>query len=208
MKWYDPYGRLLMVIAIIAAAAIFAGCVEDENPVPTPTTTPSPDPTQAATLEAPTATPTLKPESTVGWTYNNPAQLGDMVLSTSKAFQLAAIKIERGPQVNAAVTEANMFNDPPHAGNEYMFVQIRFEYLEGDREYPLWRDDFKVYVNDVALESPHVVLPDDHPAIFQTDLMPGGKVERWLCFEVPVGEDVILAYDREMNYPVYYFEVA
>jgi hypothetical protein len=29
MKWYDPYDRLLIVIAIIAAAAIFAGCVEE-----------------------------------------------------------------------------------------------------------------------------------------------------------------------------------
>ncbi len=178
----------LIAIVAVVTAVMFAGCVEDETSVPTPKST-------------------LKPESTVGWTYNNPAPLGDTVLSTSKAFQLTAIKIERGPQVNRAVAEANEFNDPPHVGNEYMFVQIGFDYLEGDQEYPLWRDDFKVYVNDVALESPYVVLPDDHPAIFQTDIMPGGKVEKWLCFEVPVGEDVILAYDREMNYPVYYFEM-
>lgn len=64
MKWYDSYGRLLIVIAIIAAAAIFAGCVEDENPVPTPTPIPSPEPTQAATLEAPTATLTTAPAET------------------------------------------------------------------------------------------------------------------------------------------------
>lgn len=64
MKWYDSYGRLLMVIAIIAAAAIFAGCVEDEKPVPTPTPIPSPEPTQAVTLEAPTATLTTAPAET------------------------------------------------------------------------------------------------------------------------------------------------
>ena len=50
MKWYDPYGRLLRVIAIIAVVVMFAGCVEDETLVPTPTPTPS----QVATLE-PTA---------------------------------------------------------------------------------------------------------------------------------------------------------
>lgn len=31
MKWYDPYGRLLMVIAIIAAVVMFAGCVEETD---------------------------------------------------------------------------------------------------------------------------------------------------------------------------------
>ncbi|MEA3282502.1 MAG: LamG-like jellyroll fold domain-containing protein, partial [Euryarchaeota archaeon] len=60
MKWYAPYGRLLIVIAIIAVVVMFAGCVEDENPVSTPS--PAPTPTQAVTpTETPEPTATLSP---------------------------------------------------------------------------------------------------------------------------------------------------
>lgn len=61
MKWYDPYGRLLMVIAIIAAVVVFAGCVEEETQVPTPSPTVISISKTTPTPEAPTASVTVKP---------------------------------------------------------------------------------------------------------------------------------------------------
>nr|QNO52629.1 hypothetical protein MBLPMMNE_00036 [Methanosarcinales archaeon ANME-1 ERB6] len=52
--------NIMGLIAIVAtvAAVIFAGCVEEETPVPTPSPTATPLPKTTPTSEAPTATPT------------------------------------------------------------------------------------------------------------------------------------------------------
>ncbi|HJH28005.1 MAG TPA: hypothetical protein C5S37_14865 [Methanophagales archaeon] len=55
----------LIAIVAIVAAVIFAGCVEEETPVPTPSPTATPLPKTTPTPEAPTATPTSEPTATL-----------------------------------------------------------------------------------------------------------------------------------------------
>jgi hypothetical protein len=57
----------LVALVAIVAAVIFAGCVEEETPVPTPSPTATPLPKTTPTPEVPTATPT--PEPTVSNIY-------------------------------------------------------------------------------------------------------------------------------------------
>ena len=55
----------LIALVAIVAAVIFAGCVEEETPVPTPSPTTTPLPKTTPTPEAPTATPTSEPTATL-----------------------------------------------------------------------------------------------------------------------------------------------
>ena len=54
----------LIALVAIVAAVIFAGCVEEETPVPTPSPTATPLPKTTPTPEVPTATPTPEPTAT------------------------------------------------------------------------------------------------------------------------------------------------
>ena len=195
------FGYVVYAFAILFILGILSPSETPDAPPAAPTT-PAP--------EAPTATPTPlatpTPDEPELGSYENPVPLGEIFLSVTGALRITMLEVERGESVNNALKEANMFNDDPESGNEYMFVKIGFEYLEGDDEFHLSSIDFEAYANNVECEDPFVVMPDDRPEIQSVTLMPGGTVEKWKCFEVPSGARVTIAYNRLLA-PTYYFDV-
>jgi|LGVF01.1.fsa_nt_gb hypothetical protein len=204
------FGYVVYAFAILLLINIWSSSDTLDTPPATPTPEAS---TQAATSEAATATqtpePTAEPTSDqpkLG-SYENPVPVSEAFLSNTGALRITMLEVERGASVNNAIKEANMFNDDQDSGNEYMFVKIRFEYLEGDDEFHLSSSDFEAYANNVECEDPLVlVMPDDRPEMQSVTMMPGGTVEKWKCFEVPSGARVTIAYNRLLA-PAYYFDV-
>jgi hypothetical protein len=191
----------LKIVIIIICFIIFSMAVEtDTNPSTADTT-----PAATHTPEAPTPSATLD-EPELG-SYENPVLVGESFLSVTGALRITMLEVERGVSVNNAIKAANMFNDDPESGNEYMFVKIRFEYLKGDNEFHLLNSDFNAYANNVECEDPFVVMPDDRPEMQSVTMMQGGTVEKWKCFEVPIGAQVTIAYERLFAVPTYYFDV-
>ena len=156
----------------------------------------------ASTSKVTTSPPT--PTVNIG-TYENPAPLGEAFLSKTGTLRITLTEVERGNQVYAFIANENMFNDEPSPGNEYMVVKTKFEYLDGDRKFPLSGYDFKAYANDVECETPFLVMPDKYPEMGSIDLMPGGSVEKWNIYEVPKDEQVTIAYERLFVSAIYYF---
>ena len=200
--------RIFGYIVYAFAILLIIGILSPSDTPDTPPATPTPEAsTQAATSEAPE--PTAEPTSDqpkLG-SYENPVPVGEAFLSNTGALRITMLEVERGASVNNAITEANQFNDDPDSGNEYLFVKIRFEYLEGNDEFLLSSSDFEAYANNVECEDPFVlVMPDDRPEIQSVTMMPGGTVEKWKCFEVPSGAQVAIAYNRLLA-PTYYFDV-
>ena len=160
---------------------------------------------QAPTKSTPKVTTTTTPAVKIG-TYENPAPLGETFLSDTGALRIPVTEVERGNQVYAYIANENMFNSEPAPGNEYMAAKIRFEYLDGDRKFPLSGYDFKAYANDVECNTPFLVMPDRYSEMGMIDLMPGGAVEKWKVYEVPKGERVTIAYERLFVSSIYYFD--
>ncbi|KAF5411937.1 MAG: hypothetical protein C5S47_02625 [Candidatus Methanogasteraceae archaeon] len=196
------------------AILLIIGILSPSDTPDIPPATPTPETsTQTATSEVPTATqtpePTAEPTSDqpkLG-SYENPVPVSEAFLSNTGALRITMLEVGRGASVNNAIKEANMYNDDPDSGNEYVFVKIRFEYLEGNDEFLLSSSGFEAYANNVECEDPFgLVMPDDRPEIQSVTMMPGGTVEKWKCFEVPSGAQVTIAYNRLLA-PTYYFDV-
>ena len=157
--------------------------------------------TSAASTPKVTPAPIVK----IG-TYENPAPLGESFRSKTGTLRITVTEVERGNRVYAFIANENMFNSEPAPGNEYMAAKIRFEYLDGDRKFPLSGYDFKAYANDVECNTPFLVMPDRYSEMEMIDLMPGGAVEKWKVYEVPKGEQVTIAYERLFVSAIYYFD--
>jgi len=99
--------------------------------------------------------------------------------------RITLLQIVRGSEAWQLIYDANMFNDPPEAGFEYILAKVRFEYLTGptpDTAYdvsPVWFD--AISSDGKEYDTAYVVGPD--PSI-RTDLYPGASHEGWAAFQV------------------------
>jgi uncharacterized repeat protein (TIGR02543 family) len=99
--------------------------------------------------------------------------------------RITLLQIIRGSEAWQRIYEANMFNDPPEPGFEYILAKLRFEYLTGptpDTAYdvsPVWFDAVSSDGKEYDMAS--VIQPD--PSI-RTNLYPGASHEGWVSFHV------------------------
>jgi uncharacterized repeat protein (TIGR02543 family) len=99
--------------------------------------------------------------------------------------RITLLETIRGDAAWQLIYQANMFNDPPESGFEYILAKVRFEYLTGptpDTAYdvsPVWFDAVSSGGKDYTWVS--VVEPD--PSI-DTYLYPGASHEGWVAFQV------------------------
>ena len=100
----------LIAIVAIVAAVIFAGCVEEETPVPTPSPTAAPLPKTTPTPEAPTAVPTSEPTATQTSTPTLTPSPTPTAIPFEKIEGLIAIRVGGGTWDN---WDADMENDGP-----------------------------------------------------------------------------------------------
>jgi hypothetical protein len=99
--------------------------------------------------------------------------------------RITLLQIIRGNAAWQLIQNANMFNDPPETGFEYILAKVRFEYLTGptaDTAYdvsPIWFDA----VSSDGKEYDWVSVVEPDPSI-RTNLYPGASHEGWVVFQV------------------------
>ena len=192
------FKKYLLLSIFLIAVLICAGCVEEPEISTTPiTSTPSPTETQtpaSTSTPAPTPKPTITPER---GSYENPASMQEKVTVKygETRIEITVLTVERGESVWNELYETNMFNDEPKQGFEYLLAKIRVEYLLGESSKYVSAFDFKAYADGVGYSSTLVVSPKDRPELESVELMPGGKTEGWVYFEVPQNTPVLIAYE-------------
>lgn len=149
---------------------------------------------------APTATPrppaTATPEAPEIGTRNNPVPVltpADLVITANSGRQsvtFTVTDIVRGDEALQMARSANMYNDPPTEGNEFLLALIEIAYLEGDGVMELGRHDTALVSNnriiefgDMAFEAPCCIKPE-----FDFQLFPDATANGWLPFMVPVDD--------------------
>ena len=101
--------------------------------------------------------------------------------------RIMLLEVIRGGEAWKRIKEANIFNDPPEEGFEYILAKVRFEYLEGpdpDTKYDLSPLHFTAVSEDGKdYERPLIVDPE--PSI-GVSLYPGASHEGWVSFHVAI----------------------
>ncbi len=136
----------------------------------------------------------------------NPAPIGtsliynvtDSWLYGDYSVKITVLQVIRGSQAWQMIHDANMFNDPPEQGYEYILAKIRFEYLwnsDPNQDIDISQYSFDVFSEDgVKYDEPIIVAPDPQ---LSTTLYPGGIKEGWGAYQVAIDDEhPLLVYDQ------------
>jgi PKD repeat protein len=105
-------------------------------------------------------------------------------------INMTVVEIIRGEDAWTLIDAANMFNDEPEEGHEYILVLINVAFLGS--EYPEIRFDISTYSFEVISEGgsdydvPFIVEP--WPS-FDVEMYAGASFSGWAAFEVEMGDD-------------------
>jgi len=154
--------------------------------------------------EAPAPLPVEEPTpAPVGLSPDNPVPLGyALVASNGAVITVQGIRA-RGEEATRLALEWNMFNNPD-PGNEYVILSASVAYEGGGYADTLSISDydFKVAVGTLIFDPPFVHMEGNE---LEGEMLPGGRIDGLLVFEVPQGSTgIILIYD-ELLWDSYYF---
>jgi predicted small lipoprotein YifL len=160
-----------------------------ETTQPQPTATPLPVPTSTP---APTATP--KPAE-AGTSRSNPLPLGTEF--TGETWSIIVSDVIRGQDAVEAVKKANMFNDPPSQGFEYLIANVKIKNISKQQEAQSasFAVDLRVTGDNNIVYGPASVVP---PKPFKGELFPDGVAEGQIAFEIPIEEKNLMFIVGEM----------
>lgn len=127
----------------------------------------------------------------LGHSRQTPVSVGVLLTLEIKGWEgiskakVALLEIVRGTEAWNRIKEANMFNNPPEAGFEYLLAKVKFEYLKGptqDITYHLSTWDFTAVSSEGKdYENASVVEPE--PKLDAT-LYQGASHIGWVTFQV------------------------
>jgi hypothetical protein len=148
---------------------------------------------------------TIVSELKLGSSRSNPAPLGTTVeIVTENIFEKIKTRIIireviRGASAWQLIQEANMFNDAPPSGFEYVLARIKFDLIDiGDTDaaYNLSQYDFKaVSSSGKEYNSPSMVTPDPQ---LSTNLYKGSSHEGWAAFMVAIDDSApVITFGRD-----------
>jgi len=153
----------------------------------------------------PTATP-IPPTPTsvpIGLNRLNPVPIGQSIVADND-IELTILELARNawPKIH----KANMFNEEPGEGMEYVIAVIKVGYLgnpDATKKVSSW--DFRIVGDQgVIYKSAPVVLDDKLDA----ELFGGGTIEGELAFEVASDErGLILIYDSGLDTGAHYLSL-
>jgi hypothetical protein len=165
------------------------------TPPPTPTALPPTPTTPPPTPTVPPPTPTLMP---IGLSRANPYAPSDLVHAPN--WDIRILDVVRGGEAWQRISSANMFNDPPREGMEYVLVNIYAKSTNPDHNetHSIRGGSFTITGDrKVRYSPPFVVAPSPQ---LDAQLYPGGETEGWVAFEISEGEsDLILIVDELFN---------
>lgn len=135
-----------------------------------------------------------------GRTKDQPAELGDTV--TTDEWQVTVLEVARGKQAAQLAAEANQFNEPAAAGQEYIAIKVRARYLGGDTPdtaADINRLAFKLTgAKRVVYELPSVVGPS--PDLDAT-LYAGATTEGWAIMSAEANEQgLVIIYEPPFSF--------
>jgi hypothetical protein len=129
----------------------------------------------------------------LGYSRTNPAPIG-MTLTTqfeslddTYTAEVTMVQVIRGQEAWNLVYDANMFNDPPPSGYEYVLAKIRFHYISctptPDKKFDWYYYDV-VSSEGVEIDDPFLVEPEPRLSA----VYPGATTEGWLGLQVEIGD--------------------
>lgn len=133
-------------------------------------------------------------EGKLGSSIDKPAPIGttitcvDTILGDQYILNITVVKAIRGNDAWKMIKEANMFNDPPKDGYEYVLVKVRIKYISGPSGQGYYINPVRfnaVSENGVMYENPFVVVPE--PKLGGT-IFQGATKEGWIAFEVSIDD--------------------
>jgi len=136
--------------------------------------------------------PSIPQVGGLGTSRSNPQDIGVTMNCLYKDWldeyyycDITVLEIKRGNSAWILIEEANMFNDPPEKGYEYILVKIKFYYTQGptiDTSWDVSEFDFDAISSDgFVYDSPYVVSPSP---VFDAELYPGASLTGWASFQV------------------------
>ncbi|MDQ6419927.1 stalk domain-containing protein [Paenibacillus sp. LHD-117] len=147
-----------------------------------------------------------KPTEAVGFSRKNPAPLNTKVkfdydeFSGKYTAEATITESIRGEEAWEMVYDANMFNEAPPEGYEYLLVKINFKVLKNiieDKAVQVSYYDFDLVSSsgkDYAKES--IVTPEPE---FNVSLYEGASDEGWAAYLVEKGDTPVLAFGRDYD---------
>jgi hypothetical protein len=160
------------------------------TPEPTHLSLPSEQPTEAPAVTGSIASP-ISAGSPVSYECYYDSGCTVSVLSTV-----------RGADAWAAIEDANMFNDKPAEGMEYVLIDVLLSYDKGEDPLVGRRITFKSAstLTGQLYDDPSVVEPE--PGVDDLELLPGAKAEGWVAIQVPIDDPspILVLYDASEGY--------
>jgi len=152
-----------------------------------------------AQQSSPTAVTTQTP---IKGSINNPAKVGESITvrAFGDSFEITVLDFIRGEEAHNKIKLANIFNPSPDPGHEYILVKVRVSYIEGDGTASIGMLNFKAIASGAGYNPQYfIVYPDDMPELKSVQMIPGGSVEGWILFEVPIDDEVLISF----SYPFF-----
>lgn len=137
----------------------------------------------------------------------NPAAIGASLPFTVKDIiddyggTVSVSQVIRGEQAWQMIQEANLFNEEPKSGYEYLLVKAKVAITKNakpDAAVDLWGGDFTlISTSGTAYEYPLVVTPDP---VLDASIYVGSSNEGWVAFEVKKNdESPLIVFERKYD---------
>lgn len=170
------------------------------TPPPTATRTPAPS---ASPYPTQTPYPTATAEPVRGESRLNPALIGDVLvirqeswLSGAATIELELLSIVSGDEAWNRVHQANMFNDPPAEGHEYILAEFRVKVLETEEEpYAINHAMFDAVSADGRVYGGFISVAGLEPSL-RIELYEGAEHIGWTYFLVERDDTPVAVFDR------------
>ena len=162
-------------------------------------------------VAAPEPEPTAPPERERGASRRNPAVIGDVFiversnwLRGKSTIELELRSIVAGDEAWKRVYAANMFNDEPKAGQEYILALFRVVALSLENEpLELRHTMFDAVSAGGVVYSGFLSVAGLEPA-WRTELYEGAEHEGWVYFLVDKDDAPVAAFDRGDDHEVWF----
>ncbi len=174
--------KRILFIFVLGLLLTLSACVEQTSPTATSMPTATDIPEIYATS---TTTPTATPESEPGSLRKKPLPFGSTAIQNG--ISVTVEDVVRGAEAWQKIQDANQYNKPLPAEQEYLLLRVRVKNIgTGDEAIDISGGDFFVTGDELRKYSvASAVVPK--PAL-QGGIFPEGELSGWIVFPVAAGE--------------------
>ncbi len=180
MHHHSP--KTILFIVMMGLLPVLGACVTQSAPATTaiPTATDIPE-----IYASPTIVPTATPESEPGSSRKKPLPFGSTVIQNN--LSITVEEVVRGADAWQKIQEANQYNKPLPAEQEYLLLRVRVKNIgTGDEAVDISGGDFFVTGDNLRKYfGASAVAPK--PAL-QGGIFPEGELSGWIVFVIAAGE--------------------